>query len=135
MFRKQKRRFADDQAEFPETIIASNTHIKGTITGPDVVLIAGMFEGDVQSEGLLVITEKGKVKASITCHDLILEGTVEGNVEKAGNVEIRAGGRLTGDIRCDRIAMAQGSFVEGAIHMTQPDTQPSQFVEKRKDYK
>jgi len=131
MFGKNKRRIEDVNEGYRENIIATESKIKGVITGSDTIRVAGNFEGEVKSEGLLVITEGGKIDGSISCQDLIVEGEIQGNVEKARNVEVRESGKITGNIKCDRIALAEGSFIEGEIHMTGSNKEPSTFVEKR----
>ena len=132
MFGKERRRLEDTTRNNPESIIAGNTIIAGKISGSDAVRIVGQFEGEIRSEGLVIISAQGKVNADISCESLILEGTVNGNVVQAGTVEIRGSGRIHGNITCDRIALAEGAFVDGAIHMSASETTPSEFAEKRK---
>lgn len=131
MFGKNKRRIEDNTPGYRENIIATESRVKGIITGNDTIRVAGNFEGEVKSDGLLIITEEGKVEGTISCQDLIVEGEIQGDVEKARNVEIRESGKVTGNIKCDRIALAEGSFIEGEIHMTGSVKEPSTFVEKR----
>jgi len=130
MFKKQKRRI-EDNAGYTENIIAAGTRVKGTISGSDTIRVAGRFEGEVESDGLLVVTGTGLIEGTIRCQDLIVEGEVRGQIEKARNVEVRETGKVTGNILCDRIALAEGSFIEGEIHMSSDGAQPSTFVEKR----
>jgi len=131
MFGKERRRVEDAKRNYPESIITANTQVTGTISGPDTVRIAGSFEGEIRTEGLVIISSQGKVRAGIACDSLILEGTVHGNIEKAGTVEVRQSGRIYGDITCARLALAEGAFVDGAIHMTDSESTPSAYIEKR----
>jgi len=131
MFGKERRRFEDTKSNLPESVIAANTKINGKITGPDTVRIAGQFEGNIESEGMIIIMPTGKVKAAISCESLIVDGTIHGNVERAGTVEVRESGRIQGDISCNKIALAKGAFVDGTVHMSQQDATPTEFVEKR----
>jgi len=131
MFGKERRRVEDARRNYPESVITANTQVTGKISGPDTVRIAGSFEGEIRTEGLVIISSQGKVHGDIACDSLILEGTINGNIEQAASVEVREGGRISGDITCGRLALAEGAFVDGTVHMTDSEVAPAAYIEKR----
>jgi hypothetical protein len=53
------------------TVVADDLEIKGTIKFKSSVMLKGVFEGEIQSEGLLVVGPTAKVTATITTKTLI----------------------------------------------------------------
>ena len=62
------------------TVVADDLEIKGTIKFKSSVMLKGIFEGEIQSEGLLVVGPTAKVTATITTKNLISHGEITGNV-------------------------------------------------------
>jgi cytoskeletal protein CcmA (bactofilin family) len=128
---QQFKRRLEDKLGDEESIIAANTRLKGTLSGTESVRIAGQFQGNVKSDRLVWIQTGGHIKGDIDSRHVIIEGELIGNIIGAEHVEIRAEAQVTGNIQTQKIAMAEGSFFKGEIHMPQEIDKPSHFVEKR----
>ncbi|HSD52501.1 MAG TPA: polymer-forming cytoskeletal protein [Candidatus Methylomirabilis sp.] len=125
-----QRRLEDTVGE-KETVIAQGTEVRGRIQGPNAVRVAGYLEGELSSDGLIWIDKQGEVQGTVTARDMIIEGQLKGDVAASGRIEIRASGRVLGNLRCQKLAMAEGCFFRGAVKMPGEETQPLTFVEKR----
>lgn len=126
-----KKRRLEDKIGSGESIIAARTQFKGTISGTESVRIAGQHEGDVKSDRLVWIQKGGSIKGDIDSRNVIIEGKLTGNIMGAEHVEIRAEAQVTGNIQTHKIAMAEGSFFKGEIHMPRNVDKPIHFMEKR----
>jgi len=126
-----KKRRLEDKIGSDGSIVAASTQFKGTISGIESLCIAGQVEGDVKSDRLVWIQSGGNIKGDINSRHVIIEGKLIGNIMGAEHVEIRAEAQATGNIQTHKIAMAEGSFFKGEIHMPRKVDKPSHFVEKR----
>ena len=97
--------------------IGSSMHIKGELTGKEDLTIDGRVDGKIMLTGhQLTIEENGHVTAEI--HDastVIVRGTMSGNITAADKVEIAPEGSMQGDIRAQRVVLADGSRFKGRI--------------------
>jgi cytoskeletal protein CcmA (bactofilin family) len=125
------QRRLEDEASVRETVIAKGSTVQGKLLGPVGVHVVGRFEGDIKIEGLLWIEPQGEVQGTVSARGVIVEGELRGNIESADKVELRTSGRVLGDIRCRKLAMAEGCFFQGGITMPEETGQPLPFVEKR----
>jgi cytoskeletal protein CcmA (bactofilin family) len=125
------QRRLEDEAGVRETVIAKGSTVQGKLLGPVGVHVAGIFEGEIRIEGLLWIEAQGTVQGTVSARGVLVEGELRGNIESADKVELRTSGRVLGDIKCRKLAMAEGCFFQGGITMPEEAGQPVPFVEKR----
>lgn len=130
-----KKKRLEDKAGEENSAVAKNSRFIGKISGIEGVLVSGHLEGDVKSERLVWIQNGGKIVGEIDCLYVIVEGDLEGNIKSAEHVELRSEARVTGNIQTRKIAMAEGSFFRGEIHMPCKEDKPISFVEKRQNIK
>jgi len=66
------------------------------------------------------MVDKGaRIEGTIRAPHIIIEGELNGNVESAEFVELRSECRMIGNINTDKIAIAEGSFFQGDIKMSE----------------
>ena len=116
-----------------KSVLLGRTRVTGSLSGPGDVRLAGELEGDIAVSGLLFIEETGTVRGQVAAGNLVLSGRIQGRVKVVGRVEVRASGRLEGDIVCQKIAIAEGAFMDGEVHTHKGQAlTPDVFTEKRK---
>jgi cytoskeletal protein CcmA (bactofilin family) len=134
MGKKQKdqleERRIEDKVQRLQSIIAPGTLFKGNITGKDDLIVSGNLEGDIQSSGLVKVNKSGSITGNITGRFVVFAGKLDGDIKKAEQVEIQPTARIKGNINTSRLAIAEGSFLQGEIHMPQKQ-EPHRFVDKR----
>jgi cytoskeletal protein CcmA (bactofilin family) len=108
--------------------------IRGTLTGSDSVEIGGTFDGPITVEGMCHVLEGGRVNGTITATDVVVGGEVDGHVTARGRLEMLAHARVLADVVATTVAIAEGCFIEGRIHMrgAHETDRPTAFKEKRK---
>jgi cytoskeletal protein CcmA (bactofilin family) len=103
------------------TVIADDLEIKGTIRFKSSVMLKGIFEGEIYSEGLLVVGPTAKVTATITTKTLISHGEITGNVTANEQVTLKSTSLLNGDISTPNIIIENGSVFNGSCAMRAKD--------------
>lgn len=99
------------------TVVAEDLEIKGTIKFKSSVMLKGVFEGEIQSEGLLVVGPTAKVKATITTKTLVSQGEIIGNATAGEQIVLKGTATHTGDLKAPFIAIDNGALFNGAAVM------------------
>ncbi|HON77293.1 MAG TPA: polymer-forming cytoskeletal protein [Spirochaetota bacterium] len=107
------------------TVFSKDTEFYGDLTFKKSLQINGYMEGEIVSEGFLVVGEGATVKANIKANTVIISGTVHGNVEAREKLEILPSGRLYGNIRTAKLKIADGVVFEGKCEMIKPHDKTS----------
>jgi cytoskeletal protein CcmA (bactofilin family) len=105
-----------------ETVLGPNTSAKGDIRSSGGVRIDGDFEGTIDIAGNLIVGEQAQVVATISAHNVQVQGTVQGDVT-AKRLEILDTGKCWGDIAVDSFVLDDGGFYRGQSKM-QGDAEP-----------
>jgi len=125
------RRFTD-AVSGEVTIIPAGLSVQGELSCSGSLEVSGRVQGQVDVGGLCHIHANAWVVGEITAGDAVIEGEVEGPLTARGRVELRPTARVRGDIEADSVAMADGCYFEGHVHMVGgPRVQPTSFHEKR----
>jgi len=105
-----------------ETIIGANTKLKGDIKSSGSARIDGDFGGTIEIAGNLIVGQNAQVVATISAHNVQIQGTVQGDVT-AKRLEILETGKLWGNIAVDSFVLDDGGFFRGQSKM-QGDLEP-----------
>ena len=90
------QRRLEDEVGGTETMIANGTKVHGTIQGRNSVRVAGFFEGEISTEGLVWIDKQGEVLGTVKAPGVIIEGQIKGDIDSSEKIEVRASGRVIG---------------------------------------
>jgi cytoskeletal protein CcmA (bactofilin family) len=99
------------------TVVADDLEIKGTIKFKSSVMLKGIFEGEIQSEGLLVVGPTAKVTATITTKTLVSHGEITGNVIADKQILLKGTATHAGDLKAPFITIDNGAVFNGAAVM------------------
>ncbi len=99
------------------TILADDLRINGTMTFKSSLMIKGTLEGEIISEGLLIVGPTAKVSAKITTKNLISHGEIVGDVTASDQVVLKETAVQTGNITTQNIIVESGSLFNGSISM------------------
>ncbi|MDH4227115.1 MAG: polymer-forming cytoskeletal protein [Deltaproteobacteria bacterium] len=131
--------FKKKTAEQPVTeatgYIGSGTYIEGKVRYNGTLRIDGHFKGEIESEGFLIVGERGKAEGVMKIDNALLCGEVRGSVIGKDKIELRSPGRIYADIQAPTIIMGEGVLFEGSCVMVKkPGTGPKEPVEISTDY-
>jgi cytoskeletal protein CcmA (bactofilin family) len=105
-----------------ETVIGPNANFKGTIQSDGGLRVDGVFQGEIQMAGNLVVGETGKVMADIKVQNVSVSGIVKGTINTTGRLEILSTGKVWADISVASLLIDEGGFYRGQSMMPgEPD--------------
>ena len=81
------------------TVVGSDTIVTGTIRTQGTVWIDGRVEGDISTDGLLMIGEAAVVLGNIEAGSVICRGMIVGDIVASDEVELLESASLNGTVR------------------------------------
>ena len=95
------------------TVIGPDARFKGELTFTGGVRIDGKFEGSIETQGKVLVSEGGELKAEVKANNVTLEGRLVGNLAAKDRVELKASARMEGDVRAAKLLVVEGATVVG----------------------
>lgn len=108
------------------TILGPGSAFTGKLNFEGTVRIEGRFEGEIETEGTLIVGAPAEVEAEIVATRVIIEGLLKGNVLADGSVEIRSPARVFGNITTPSLEIEKGSVFHGRSQM-EPSTSQTEL--------
>ena len=102
------------------TLIGGSTRIEGEISEETDLRICGAVKGRITVRGNVYVETTGTVEAEIDADSLEVAGRLTGDMKAVHKVEIVAGGQAVGDVRAQRILIADGAVFKGNVDMSAP---------------
>jgi cytoskeletal protein CcmA (bactofilin family) len=113
--------------------LGAGTNYHGKLHFQGAVRIDGNFQGEVVSEGTLVIGQDAVVDGQVKVGQLVLSGRIKGEVEAKNKVGLHKTANLQGNIRTPVLVVEEGAVLEGELVMGSRDTAASAKPEKNSD--
>lgn len=104
------RRESDEVAA---TTLGEDTEFSGTLKFGKTLKVLGKFEGDMSSDGSLIVGRTADIKAEIRVGNVIIEGKVTGNITAVDLVDLRSTAELYGDIKSSKLKIEEGVVFVG----------------------
>jgi cytoskeletal protein CcmA (bactofilin family) len=104
----------------PEEIIAflgKGTEFKGVITYHGTIRIDGRVEGEIITEGTLVVGESAVINAEISAGTLISGGKITGNITALEKIHLLPTGVLDGSVKTPLLIIEEGVRFNGNCQM------------------
>ena len=120
MFKKEER---DRQLLHSDEIIAfigKGTEFKGIITYEGTVRIDGRVEGEIITQGTLVVGESAVIHAEISAGTVVVGGRMTGNITASEKVQLLAPAVLTGAVKTPLLVIEEGVRFNGSCEMGEP---------------
>lgn len=100
------------------SIVGPGMSVEGDCSTDGTVRIEGRVEGTIRAAKAVVVGEEGEVVGDIHTQDAVVAGSVTGGIVAESRLELKASAHVEGDIRCRRVRLEEGGFVEGRLEMT-----------------
>jgi len=114
MFNEKK---ATPAKETEINVISANTKITGNIESNGDFRIDGEVQGDVRTQGRVVIGKTGIVKGSVTCINADIEGVFEGDLKVSETLSLFKSAQVTGDTVIGKLSVEAGASLNGTCGM------------------
>lgn len=102
-----------------ETIIGVETLVKGTINSNNSLRIDGKVEGEIFSEGEIVISESGRINGNIKGYNVTIAGYMNGNIDINGTLKLTQASTVEGEVIVGSIDIENGAKFKGLCTMKQ----------------
>ncbi len=106
-----------DSKDFAVAIITEGCNFEGKLYCKGATRIGGKVDGEIISEGLLIIEDSANLKADITAEDIIIQGQIHGNLSSNGRVELSPTSVFEGSIKTDSLVIQEGAKFNGTTSM------------------
>jgi cytoskeletal protein CcmA (bactofilin family) len=108
-----------------KNILNSDIELKGTIKFTGELTFDGKLDGDINSEGVLILGDNAVVKGNLNVNSVVLRGKINGNVTAKEKIEIKTKTELFGDIRSPRLMIEEGVTFVGKSEVNPNKVAPS----------
>jgi cytoskeletal protein CcmA (bactofilin family) len=102
------------------SLLGKNARFKGTIIFEGTARIDGRLDGDISTEGTLVIGVQAVVEGNIVARVVHCAGTITGDIVASERVELIAPAVLTGRIKTPRLSLQEGVSFFGTSEVQSP---------------
>ena len=103
------------------TILTSGCAFKGRLYCKGASRIAGKIDGEIVSEGYLVIEDEANIAASVIADEVVVHGKVEGSIRAKKRVELSETSEFSGDISAPILVIKEGARFNGQATMPGSD--------------
>ena len=123
MFDVKDTDFFDLEDDAFDTIVEDDISFTGNIKIKKTFMIRGKVNGNIDSEGDLVIDTDAIVNANITAERVLIRGQVKGNVIGNKLIFVTASGTLDGDITTGKVVLEPGCIFTGKCSMVRNENE------------
>lgn len=114
MFNEKK---ATPAKETQINVISASTKITGSIESNGDFRIDGEVQGDVSTQGRVVIGKTGVVKGSVTCVNADIEGVFDGDLKVTETLSLFKTAQVSGDTVVGKLSVEAGASLNGTCGM------------------
>jgi cytoskeletal protein CcmA (bactofilin family) len=99
--------------------VDEGSRIEGHYSFTGTAMLNGALQGEIVSDGTLVVGDTARIEASVEVGVLVLAGRLTGSVRAARRVELRPTARLVGEVTTPTFVIEPGAVFEGHCRMVQ----------------
>jgi cytoskeletal protein CcmA (bactofilin family) len=105
---------ADTNPEYP-TIIGPDASFKGELTFEKGLRLQGKFDGQINTQGRLLVAKEARMHANVEAGAIIIEGDVKGNLVASDKIELKNSARYEGDLSANKLVVDEGASLNGHV--------------------
>lgn len=95
---------------------------EGKLTFDGTVQINGNFQGEVYSDGTLIVGNDAHVEGGIFVDTLIVHGSVQGTIDAKSRLEMHVPAAIIADIKTKILSIEDGVIFQGKCQMDRPES-------------
>ena len=115
MFTKENKKLSPRIME--RNIFGKNTTIKGEINSDGDFRIDGTLEGNLKTDGRVIIGEQGFIKGKISCTNADIEGKFTGEMLVSDTLTIKSTANISGEVVIGKLAVEPGATFNASCSM------------------
>ncbi len=95
------------------TLIGNGSFIKGNMHVNGFIRIDGDIDGDIETDGAVIISENSKIKGNLTAKSAIIGGIILGDITTLESVKLLSSSAVIGDIITKKVQMEENVIFHG----------------------
>jgi cytoskeletal protein CcmA (bactofilin family) len=113
----------DPEASEDEVIafVGRGVEFKGVITYNGTVRIDGRLDGEIHTEGVLLVGQDAVITAQVTAGTVISRGKITGDISASGKVKLLAPAVLSGSVKAPLLSIEEGVLFNGSLEMAKAE--------------
>jgi len=118
----------DDKGGQSEEIVAflgKGTEFKGMITYDGTIRIDGKVEGEIITQGTLIVGESAVIQAEISAGSIVCGGKITGNIQAHHKVHLLSKAVLSGSVNTPNLIIDEGVSFNGRCEMHRAEKEAS----------
>lgn len=96
-----------------DTIIGKDTIFNGNIESSSSIRVEGRYEGQIVTEGDLIIGESGFVQGKVGAKNITVAGHLIGQIEARGKLELLPSANVQGEAQMMLLVVEEGAYFQG----------------------
>ncbi|HKX63182.1 MAG TPA: polymer-forming cytoskeletal protein [Verrucomicrobiae bacterium] len=108
-----------------KNVLSSDVEIKGNLKFTGELTFEGKLEGEINSDGTLLVGDSAVINGNINVNSAVLRGKINGNVVAKEKIEIKTKTELFGDIRSSKLSIEEGVTFVGKTEVNPNKVAPS----------
>jgi len=108
-----------------KNVLNSDVELKGILKFSGELTFDGKLEGDINSDGALLLGDNAVVKGNLDVGSVVVRGKLNGNIAAKDKIEIKAKTELFGDIRAPKLVIEEGVTFVGKTEVNPNKVAPT----------
>jgi cytoskeletal protein CcmA (bactofilin family) len=108
-----------DGAEDIIAFVGKGVEFKGVISYSGTVRIDGYLDGEIHTDGVLLIGDEAVIQAKVTAGTIVCKGKVTGDIAAKERVKLRAPAVFNGSMKTPMLSIEDGVLFNGGLEMAQ----------------
>lgn len=116
---EDRRGSAKGGPTLPEEVafVGKDVEFKGVITYSGTVRIDGAMDGEIHTDGGLLVGPEAVLKAKVSAGTVVCQGTIHGDIHATDQIVLRAPAVVQGSLITPVLSMEEGVVFNGTLEM------------------
>ncbi|MCL1863928.1 MAG: polymer-forming cytoskeletal protein [Defluviitaleaceae bacterium] len=110
----------------PSTVIGKDVYLESArMKATESVRIDGIFKGNIEIDGSLVLGDSGSVTGDIRASYFLVAGEVNGNIACNSQLHFASTAKVVGDVQANSLIVDEGAQVSGRYIISGSNSMPA----------
>ncbi len=120
-----------DQSHDVSAFVGEGVEFKGVINYQGTVRIDGQLEGEIHTDGILIVGQSAVINAKVEAGTIICQGRIIGDITAREKIQLMSPAVLNGSVKTPSLSMEEGVLFNGICEMG-PVTKSSSYSSQEK---
>jgi len=112
-------------ASSSKNVLNSDVEIKGNLKFSGELTFDGKLDGEVHTDGSLLLGENAHVTGNIDAQTVVVRGRINGNINAREKIDIKSKAELFGDIKSAKLVIEEGVTFVGKTEVNPNKVAPT----------